>query len=304
MKSPQANLSLGPVLYNWSADIWRDFYFKIADEAPVDTVYVGEVVCSKRQPFFDAVIPDVIERLQSAGKDVVLSTLALVMTKRELSLIHDLAQSSDFLIEANDLSAVSLLKNKAHHIGPFINVYNEGTLEYLAGNGATRVCLPFELPSNSMATLASSAPKSVELEVQVFGKLPLAISARCYHARSCGLTKDSCQFVCADDPEGMAVKTLDGSPFLTVNGTQTLSNTCELLIAELSEMRQMGVSSFRLSPLGDDMVAVAEQYRAVLDGAQDTTESAATIAAFLPGTAFSNGFYHGIEGNQFHVQGE
>ncbi|HUI94161.1 MAG TPA: U32 family peptidase, partial [Xanthobacteraceae bacterium] len=36
-------LTLGPVLFNWPADRWRDFYVRIADEAPVDRVCVGEV---------------------------------------------------------------------------------------------------------------------------------------------------------------------------------------------------------------------------------------------------------------------
>lgn len=40
-----ATLTLGPVLFNWAPDNWRDFYFRIADEAPIDAVYVGEVVC-------------------------------------------------------------------------------------------------------------------------------------------------------------------------------------------------------------------------------------------------------------------
>ena len=29
-------LTLGPILFNWEADAWRDFYFRIADEARVD----------------------------------------------------------------------------------------------------------------------------------------------------------------------------------------------------------------------------------------------------------------------------
>src|SRR5215470_11870052 len=44
-------LSLGPMLYNWAPERWRDFYFRIADEAPIDTVVIGEIVCSKRLPF-------------------------------------------------------------------------------------------------------------------------------------------------------------------------------------------------------------------------------------------------------------
>ena len=42
------HLTLGPVLLNWRAESWRDFYFQVADEMPVDTVFLGEVICSKR----------------------------------------------------------------------------------------------------------------------------------------------------------------------------------------------------------------------------------------------------------------
>ena len=73
-----ATLSLGPVLFNWDAEDKRDFYFRIADEAPIDTVYLGEVVCSKRTPFFDPYVPEVAERLRRGGKQVVYSTLALI----------------------------------------------------------------------------------------------------------------------------------------------------------------------------------------------------------------------------------
>ena len=31
-----SELTLGPVLFNWEPERWRDFYFRIADEAPVD----------------------------------------------------------------------------------------------------------------------------------------------------------------------------------------------------------------------------------------------------------------------------
>ena len=48
-----AHLTLGPLLFHWPAHKRRDFYLRIADEAPIDTVYLGEVVCSKREPFFE-----------------------------------------------------------------------------------------------------------------------------------------------------------------------------------------------------------------------------------------------------------
>ena len=292
-----AQLSLGPVLFNWNAEDVRDFYFRIADEAPLDTVYVGEVVCSKRASFFEPYLPEVTDRLRRGGKQVVHSTLALIMSDREMAPIRALIDAQNSLIEANDIGSAALLAGRPHVIGPFVNVYNEDTLNYLARQGAHLVSLPWELPSQSLAALARSAP--VELEVQVFGRVPLAISARCYHARAQGLHKDGCQFVCAEHPDGMPVETLDGENFLAVNGTQTLSHTISNLIGELEALQQMGVRAFRLWPHAIDMVAVAEIFRKVLDGEtspDDGRQRLTELAEFAP---FANGFYHGTEGAIF-----
>jgi len=301
MTHPQAGaLTLGPLLFNWSPEEFKEFYFRMADEAPVDVVYLGEVVCSKRTPFFEPVIVDVIERLEHAGKSVVHSTLGLIMSAREMQAVRDLTGvMEDQLIEANDLSAASLLANKPHVIGPMVNVYNEGTLAYMVARGAVRVCLPGELPGDAIAILAGSVGKKSEIEVQVFGRLPLAISARCYHARARGLPKDNCLYACGDDADGMALETLDGDNFLTVNGTQTMSHSYCNLVAEMAEMRDNGVTHFRLSPHSTDMVAVAEIYRDVLDGKLEAEEADAQLTELVPDAPFSNGFYHGVEGSAF-----
>ena len=62
---PRSRLTLGPLLFHWSGQKRRDFYFRIADEAPVDTVYLGEVVCSKRESVFALFRAEVIERLRT-----------------------------------------------------------------------------------------------------------------------------------------------------------------------------------------------------------------------------------------------
>ena len=113
------NLVMGPVLFNWPAEGWRDFYFRIADEADVDTVCVGEVVCSKREPLFAPYLPEIIERLQHAGKQVVRSTLALIMDEREMESIRAVTALDDpeILIEANDISVAALLKGRPHAAG-------------------------------------------------------------------------------------------------------------------------------------------------------------------------------------------
>lgn len=290
-------LTLGPVLFHWPAEQMQDFYARIADEAPVDIVYLGEIVCSKRAPFFDPLLPEIIERLQRGGKEVVLSSRALVMSGREARLTAeqiDGAGMTGFAVEANDLGAVRQLAGQPHVIGPYVNVYNEGTLVYLARQGAVRICLPPELPGATIAALAAAAP--LPLEVLAFGRMPLAISARCFHARAEGLHKDSCRYACGNDADGRTVRTLDGEAFLAINGTQTLSQTCLNLAGELPGLVAAGIRHFRLSPQALDMVAVGRVFRAALDGDISAEEAEAGLAAQAGDLRFSNGFIHGREG--------
>jgi len=294
MDPRDARLTLGPVLFHWDAERLRDFWFRIADEAPVDTVHLGEVVCSKRAPFLAPVLPEVAERLQAAGKEVVFSTLALVMSEREVAAIRELAADETMLVEANDLSAVALLAGRPHVLGPFVNVYNEGALAALRRHGAIRACLPVELPEAALATLA--AVDGVEAEVFAFGRLPLALSARCYHARAHGRHKDDCRFVCGEDPDGLAVETLDGAAFLAVNGVQTLSHGCCSLVHALRRLAGRGIGRFRLSPQDCDMVAVARLFRAVLDGETEPGAAEESLAALFPQAPFADGYLHGREG--------
>lgn len=296
-RTPAVALSLGPVLFAWPADAWRDFYFRIADEADVDTVHVGEVVCSKRAPIHARHLDAVIDRLRRAGKEVVASSLALIMSETELDAARDLAARDDILVEANDIAVVALLAGRPHVIGPYVNVYNEGTLAWLAGRGAVRVCAPFELPAESLAALAADSP--VELEVQVLGRLPLALSARCYAARAREVAKDDCRLVCREDGDGLLVETLDGDPFLAVNGTQTLSAACVNLAAEVPTLTGMGIRRLRLSPHDFDMVEATRVFRAVTDGTLDAEAADARLGQLARGMDFANGFFHGVAGAAF-----
>ena len=285
-------LTLGPVLFNWAPDSWRDFYFRIADEAPVDVVFLGEVVCSKRAPLFADRTAAVVERLSAAGKRVVRSTPILVTSDAERAALREMAATSDPL-EANDLGAVALLDGRPHAIGPYVNVYNETTLAWAAGRGAESVTLNPELPAASVGVLAAAGNRlGVAIEVQVFGRMPLAISARCYHARSHGLHKDSCRYVCAEDPDGLAVETLDAQPFLAINGTQTLSHACLNLAADLDKLKALGVTRFRLSPQTVNMVRVARAFHDLLEG-RDPGVDAAALSDPIPA---ANGFFHDREG--------
>lgn len=292
-KVVKSHLTLGPLFFNWPANKRRDFYFRIADTPHIDTVYLGEVVCSKREPFFEDLMPLVAERLKKAGKNVVLSTLALVTSEREMKAVEKRIQDG-FLIEANDVACLRALDGKPHVVGPFINVFNQGARDFLIRNNAKRIVLPVEIPSKSIKVLA--AKSKAEMEVLVFGRQPLSVAMRCYHARANDFNKDSCQFVCAQDPDGLQADTMDQQPILTVNGTQTLTHGYGVLLKELAELKKMGVTHFRLSPQDVDMPKVAELYRNVLDKKASAKEATLKLKELVGDKPFVNGFYHAQEG--------
>ena len=293
-------LTLGPILFHWTAEQKLDFYARIADEAPVDTVYLGEVICSKRSPFFEQHYDDVAQRLARGGKKVVFSSLSEVVLKRERKAIQEFCGLDSHEIEINNTSALLGINGRPHRIGPMMNVYNEATMAYLAKGGATHFSLPVEVPRASAGVLASQAASlGAGVEMQVFGRASLAVSARCYHARAHGRTKDNCQFVCEDDPDGMPLKTLDGKPFLAVNGIQTLSQTYLNYLTDLPDLQASGITHYRLSPHTHDMVAVAEIFRQVLDGKSDPDEADGRLSAATGAVPVSNGFWHGKAGHSY-----
>lgn len=294
---PGLALTLGPVLFLWDEDRWRDFYFRIADEADLDTIVIGETVCSKREHFHARAVDVVAERLARAGKTVRLATLALVTMARERKSVQRLAKQERFEVEIGELSALPQLQGKPFAVGPMVNVYNAPTAEVLTKLGATTICLPPELSLASIERICTQA-SGVDIEVFAFGKVPLAISARCAHARFRGLTKDTCQFICGEDPDGVAVDTLDGQRFLALNGVQTLSETCHLAVTEIEQLRTAGVRALRLSPQTCDMVAVARIFRGVSDQRIDVDSGRSLLAEAYPQASFSNGFLHGRPGHE------
>jgi len=289
----RSRISIGPVLFHWAAEEKRDFWYRIADEAAVEIAYLGEVICSKRTPFFVHHLADVAERLQRGGKTVVWSTLSQVITKLDRQIVADICSMDGIEVEANDVSALFHLAGHPHRIGQYVNTYNERTLGRLCAGGAMHFTLPAELPAPSIAGLAEAARKeNAGIEIQVFGRVSLALSARCYHARAHGRTKDNCLFVCEQDADGMPLSTRTGEPFLSINGIQTLSHGFLNLSAEMPALRSMGVGTFRLSPHTCDMVRVAQAYRDQLDGRTSPADTDEALeAAGMPDPTM-NGFFH------------
>lgn len=299
MTVPRTALTLGPVFFHWPADRLADFFRRIADEAPVDRVHIGEVVCGKRMPFSDPAWPNVIERLERGGKEVVISTLAAPATVRERRVVEELC-ADERLVEINDVTALPSRAGRPFVTGPFLNVYNEASARFLIGRGARTICPPVELSLDAIGHMAQACPEA-DFELFAFGRLPLAVSGRCYHARLHGLHKDSCQFTCEKDPDGLAVDTLDGQEFLAINGVQTLSNQVQVFLPEPGGLASRGVRRLRLSPQTCDMVQVARTYKALADGTE-TVEGARFILSCLdlPGTMV-DGYVHGKAGCQATV---
>ena len=204
-------LALGPVLYYWPKDKVLDFYERMS-AMPVEMIYLGETVCSKRHALNTNDWLDLAERLSCAGKEVVLSTMALLEAESELLTLRRLCENGRFTVEANDLGAVRLLADRKipFVLGTGINVYNGHTLRFLAGLGAKRWVMPVELSRETLASIQAERPDGVETEVFAYGRLPLAYSARCFTARYHNLPKDDCQYRCLDDPEGLTLSTREG----------------------------------------------------------------------------------------------
>lgn len=290
------DLTIGPIAFFWTAAQVAAFYRALAD-TPVARVVIGEWVCSKRLPFWQQEIPGAVEVLQAAGKEVALSTLALITLKRERRQTADLF-AAGLPVEIADLSALRHLPEGAPFwVGPTVNVYNEGTLDWLAARGATRICLPPELPLASVARLAEAGQAAgVAVEVWGHGRAPLAISGRCYHARLHDRAKDSCLFVCGEDPDGRPVETLDGRSFLVVNGVQTLGHAHTTAAEQIEALAAVGVSALRLSPQIGDFVALAGLYAELLTHPLPAAEAHAALRRLLPGAELAQGFLDGRAG--------
>jgi len=294
--SEPIQLTLGPLLFNWAPERIRDFYGRIADEAPVERVHLGEVVCGKRAPLLDNAFADAAERVKAAGKQVVWSTLGLPGLRRDRKAIAALSADQESLIEINDVSAL-LDRTGPFVAGPLLNVYNEAAARELMGRGCVRLCANVELSLAAVSAIAAGCPE-LEIELFAFGRLPLALSGRCYHARHHGLHKDNCQFICDRDLDGLDLQTLDGKDFLAVNGVQTLSHGVQLADIPPADLRAAGVTALRLSPHTADMVAVAQAFRAFADERIDGAELAARAGAARPPGPFVGGYLRGVAGLQ------
>jgi collagenase-like PrtC family protease len=283
-------LSLGPLQYFWPRERTLAFY-REAIHWPVDIVYLGETVCSKRRELRTADWLALAEELAASGKQIVLSTLALIEAESELSVLDRQISHGGFWIEANDLSAVQLCREKGRPFvaGPTLNVYNHRALAMLGEDGLRRWVPGVEqgraLIGELKEAFVADGAAMPELEVIAWGRLPLSFSARCFTARALDVPKDQCGFRCIDYPDGMPLATREGRPFLRINGISVQGEEITDLGPELPELRALGVDILRLYPQAEGMEAVVRHF----DAARRAQGAPARIGE-------RNGYWHGEPG--------
>jgi len=284
-------LSLGPVLFYWDRQHTLDFYADMAG-MPLDVIYLGETVCSKRRDMgLDDWLGLARELEQQSTAQLVLSGLALVEAASELSSLRRLCENGELLVEANDVGAVQYLSERGLPFvgGPALNLYNGHALAELVSSGMQRWVPPVEISGtmirDARAQLSQLGVAMPEIEIFAYGHLPLAYSARCFTARAENRPKDDCQFCCQNYPEGIPLLSQEGEALFTINGIQTLSASVSNLLADYPALVDSGAELLRLSPRASGMIEVVQAFDAVRNGG-------------LPPLAVDgcNGYWHGQPG--------
>jgi collagenase-like PrtC family protease len=266
-------ISVGPILYYWPRQKVQDFYTEMV-KTPAEIIYLGETVCAKRRELRNSDWLELARQLGDSGKQIVISTLALIESRADIKALQKLCAQSHCLVEANDMAAVQILveNNLPFVAGASINIYNAHSLNILYKKGMQRWVMPVELSRESLADILQDAGRmgfadSIETEVFSYGKLPLAYSARCFTARAKNLAKDNCKLSCIEFPDGLAVhsqalhsqalqNSTNAPQLFTINGIQTQSGKSYNLLDQSQLMQRIGVDIMRISPQSENTAAV------------------------------------------------
>jgi len=183
--------------------------------------------------------------------------------------------------------------------GPSLNIYNAYTLKQLHNQGLIRWVMPVELNASTLADILADAESlgirdKIETEVFSYGRMPLAYSARCFTTRFRNISKDNCQFVCQDYPEGLPMDSQEGEAFFNINGIQTQSGRIQHLLPHWQQMQELGVDLMRISPQPQHTGEIIKRYDQVIKSETQDTD----IQEYLSATS-CDGYWRGQPGMDF-----
>ncbi|WP_396587344.1 U32 family peptidase [Bermanella sp. R86510] len=283
-------VSIGNILFFWNREKVYNFYEKVA-QSNASIVYVGESVCSKRRELSLGDWLEIGRYLEASGKQVVLSGLALLEAKSELSTLKKVCDNGNFMVEANDFSAVDILSSLGlvFCAGAALNIYNQFDIKFLHNRGMKRWVMPVELSKDWLQDIQGNMDKvklyrDIEVEVYAYGYIPLAYSARCFTARSLNLPKDDCRLSCINFPQGRVLNSQEDERLFIMNGIQTLSGKPVNLINDTAGMSEL-VNICRISPHSFECIDWVDSFLG------NNNEHPP-----ISNQDYCNGFWHKIEG--------
>ena len=90
-------LSLAPIQFFWQKETLLEFYAQMLD-SPLDTIYLGETVCSRRQKMrFDDWF-GLAQDLADSGKEIILSSQVLLESESDLKRLRKITGQTQFKI--------------------------------------------------------------------------------------------------------------------------------------------------------------------------------------------------------------
>ena len=214
-------LTLGPLQYFWPRERVLAFYREAAGW-PLDVIYLGENVCSKRRE---------LAHRATGSRSPTSSPTAGARSCSPRSRCSRRSRSSPRCAGWWRTAAAASRPTTWPRCSCCASAACASSAARRSTSTTTRRCacccedglerLVLGVEHGRDAGRASSAPAAwplPELEVAVWGRLPLSYSARCFTARALDLAKDDCGFRCIDYPDGLPLASRDGQPFLTING--------------------------------------------------------------------------------------
>jgi collagenase-like PrtC family protease len=285
-------ISLGSIQNYWPADKIKRFYHQVKDW-PLDIVYIGEVICSKRQELSLLDWLYIADMLTEAGKEVVLSTLVQIESAPDLRSLMKICENGDYKVEANSEAAIRKAFGRPFVAGASLNTNSKDVLKELEYYGAVRWVMPVGYSLERLRNISDTRPDGMQIEVFVYGGLPMSYSSNCITALAHHLTKDTCDAICKKYNEGMELSNKEVSDTLIVNGFQIQTGRPCNLIGEISNLKSAGVDVIRISPQLNQTEEIVENFAQVLSGTKANKN-------FIESNKWCNEYWYGDEKVEQH----